>query len=1050
MKPFPEVSVQSIDQREKEILQFWKDNQTFTRSVQDRSQGSLFTFYDGPPFATGLPHYGHILAGTIKDVVLRYKTMKGFYAPRRFGWDCHGLPVENEIEKEYQLSGKHSIEQFGIARFNEACRSIVLRYTGEWQGIVERMGRWVDFGNTYRTMDRSFMESVWWVFKQLYEKGLVYEGLKVMPFSTKLGTPLSNFEASENYREVDDPSVIVAFPSRDEENLFFLAWTTTPWTLPSNLALMVGPRIEYAEVWEKKSDRRFILASERIVACFKDPEEYRILRVFPGYELEGKSYLPLFDFFADRRLQGCFRILLEESVSVEEGTGIVHAAPAFGEVDFYACQKVGIDPVCPVDQNGRFTEEVFPWKGVGIKEAEKEILRSLKEQQLLFHHATCRHRYPFCPRSDTPLIYRTVCTWFVAVEKIKEQILQVNEQIHWVPDHIQYGRFGKWLLGARDWAISRNRYWGTPIPIWRADDGELLVIGSLQELKERSGREMSDLHRHFLDEVEIVHHGKVFRRVPEVFDCWFESGSMPYAQNHYPFENKELFEKNFPAQFIAEGLDQTRGWFYTLTVLSAALFQKPAFQNVIVNGLILAADGAKMSKRLKNYPDPMDVVKQYGADAIRLYMLHSPAVKAEDLAFSKQGVEGVLRQILLPLWNAHLFLMTYARIYSWQPPEDILQEGCRMASQPIDRWILSLLHQLISHVEQGMEEYELAKAVEPLVVFVDQLTNWYIRRSRRRFWSEENRADRTEAFSTLYICLMRFVALAAPLIPFMSEAIYRNLRIPGMEESVHLLHFPSYLAHVRDEGLEAEMEAVQRLVSLGHSLRKEQKVKVRQPLSAAYIVCSDEKICAFLQHQSHLVEEELNVRKLLFSQDESAFVEFKAKPQFKILGKKVGRHMRALQAAIESFGRREVDRLLSGHAVVVEIEGEPIVLTGEDVQIERMVKEGVVAANQGNLTIGLDVQLNEDLWEEGVAREIVNKVNTMRKEAGLAVTDRIRLYIDTSARARKAILRFHAFLSEEVLAKEIGWTPEVHLDCVGEGEWDLNGETARILIHRFS
>lgn len=1040
---FPEIPNQSIDQREKNLLDFWRSQEIFRKSVENCAQGPIFTFYDGPPFATGLPHYGHILAGTIKDVVLRYKSMKGYWAPRRFGWDCHGLPVESEIEKQFSLSGAASIEQFGIARFNEECRSIVLRYTNEWQAVVERMGRWVDFKDTYRTMDRDFMESVWWVFKQLFEKGLVYEGLKVMPFSTKLGTPLSNFEASENYREVDDPSVTVAFQSRDDQQLFFLAWTTTPWTLPSNLALMVGPLIEYVEVLDKSSQHRYILASKQLSGYFKDAETYEVVRNFPGYELEGKRYLPPFDFFIDRSGQGAFRIILEDSVSVEEGTGVVHAAPAFGETDFYACQKAGIEPVCPVDNSGRFTEEVPAFQQMHVKEADREILKQLKECKKIFHLSTCRHRYPFCPRSDTPLIYKTIRTWFVAVEQIKEKILEANTQINWVPPHIQYGRFGKWLAGARDWAISRNRYWGTPIPIWRAEDGELLVVGSLKELEELTGVQPADIHRHFIDQISFEKGGKRFKRIPEVFDCWFESGSMPYAQNHYPFENQLLFEQNFPADFIAEGLDQTRGWFYTLTVLAAALFDKPAFKNVVVNGLILAADGAKMSKRLKNYPDPVEVIHQYGADAIRLYMLHSPAVKADDLAFSKQGVEVVLRQILIPLWNAHLFFMTYARIYHWEPLKGSF-EPPKNVEQPIDHWILSLLHQLIAQVGEGMDRYELAHAVEPIVAFVDQLTNWYIRRSRRRFWNDADTPDRAQAFATLYYVLIEWAQMAAPFVPFISEAIYQNLRTEEMAESVHLTAFPTSRSALRDLKLEAEMEAVQKMVSLGHGLRKEQKLKVRQPLAAAYMVSPDPQILAFLQDQSHLVAEELNVKQVFFSSEENLFVELKAKPQFKILGKKVGRLMREVQAKIEAFGQCELNRLLEGHSVVLEVEETTLILLPEDVHIERIVKEGVIAANEGLMTIALDTKLDAQLVREGLVREIINKVNTMRKEAQFAVTDRILLEIDAGEKVQEAVRQFEKLICDEVLALQL--TVGSSEKTQSGSEWDLNGEIARIAL----
>ncbi|WP_042279999.1 isoleucine--tRNA ligase [Candidatus Protochlamydia sp. R18] len=1034
---FEEVLQESFDEREKKVLKFWQEGQLFERSVENRKGQPLFTFYDGPPFATGLPHYGHILAGTIKDVVLRYKTMKGFCAPRRFGWDCHGLPVENEIEKTFGLSGAKSIEEFGIAKFNEECRNIVLRYTEEWKFTVNRMGRWVDFNQTYRTMDLPFMESVWWVFKQLYDKGLVYEGLKVMPFSAKLGTPLSNFEASENYKEVDDPSLTVAFQSRDNSNTYFLAWTTTPWTLVSNLALMVSPMIEYAEVQDHVSKRNYILATERLKGYYKDSGEYTIVRKFPGSELEGQHYIPLFDYFNDRAHSGAFKIILEDSISVEEGTGIVQTAPAFGEIDFYACQKAGIEPVCPVDNNGQFTDEIPEYKGIFVKEADKDIIKRLKQQAKVIHQGTCHHRYPFCPRSDTPLIYKTVRTWFVAVEKIKDRLLAANSQIHWTPEHIQYGRFGKWLEGARDWAISRNRYWGTPIPLWRAQDGEIHVVGSIEELKQLTGNPLTDLHRHFIDEMSFEKNGKTFKRIPEVFDCWFESGSMPYAQNHYPFENRELFEQNFPADFIAEGLDQTRGWFYTLTVLSAALFDQPAMKNVIVNGLILAENGAKMSKRLKNYPDPAEVIQQYGADAIRLYMLHSPAVKADDLSFSKNGVELVLRQILLPLWNAYTFFLTYARIYNWKPGK--LVQKPELA---IDQWIISLLNKLVHEVEQGMDDYDLSRSVEPFVNFVDQLTNWYIRRSRRRFWDDKESPNRTQAFETLYYVLIELTKISAPYVPFISEAIYQNLRSRDMPESVHLCDFPHYQQLSRHEKLEAEMEAVQVTVSLGHALRKEHKLKVRQPLATAQLASADPKVLDFLKEQQHLISEELNVKEITFSSNEKDFVSLKAKPNFRVLGKKVGKLMKLAQLTIEQFGQKELTELLNHRSVEIILEGHPVLLTSEDVQVERIVREGIIAANQGTITIALNTNLNKELLLEGLAREIVNKVNTMRREANFAVTDRIQLYMQTTTRVIECFDQYKNYICQEVLATDVQFGPYEGTD------WDLNGEPTKIIIKK--
>lgn len=1027
---------ESIPEREERILSFWKRDKIFEKSVEEREGNPPFSFYDGPPFATGLPHYGHLLTGTIKDVVLRFKTMKGFHVPRRFGWDCHGLPVENEIEKAKELSGAGAIEAFGIGAFNEECRKIVLRYTEEWKFTVGKMGRWVSFDRTYHTMDLPFMESVWWVFGQLYEKGLVYEGFKVMPFSARLGTPLSNFEANLNYKEVDDPSLTVEMKLVDEPGVALLVWTTTPWTLPSNLAVMVQGEMEYVKVKELKSGRHLILAAGRLPFYFKNSEEFQIVEKFLGKALEGRRYEPLFPYFAVRAEQKAFRVLLEESIGAEEGTGLVHCAPAFGEVDFYAAAREGIELVNPVDRNGKFTSDVPDFEGLFVKDADKEIIRRLKAEGKVFHHGQIRHRYPFCWRSDTPLIYKAVSTWFVAVEKIKEKIIACNEQIQWIPDNIKHGRFGKWLENARDWAISRNRYWGTPIPIWRSEDGEILVISNIQELEEKTGQKITDLHRHFIDGLEIVQKGKVFRRIPEVFDCWFESGSMPYAQDHYPFENKKVWDARFPADFIAEGIDQTRGWFYTLTVLSAALFNKPAFKNVIVNGIILAEDGQKMSKRLKNYPDPSLIINQYGADSIRLYLLNSPAVSAEDLRFSERGVELVLRQVLIPFWNAFVFLSTYAKIYNWQPERETFSQP----AAEIDRWILSMLQKLAREVSEGVENYQLNRAVDPLVGFIDQLTNWYIRRCRSRFWSEEATQDRREAFETLYTVLVSLTKISAPFVPFISEAIYLQLRSESCALSVHLCDFPPYEQGKRDEQLEKEMGYAQEVVSLGHGLRKEHKIKVRQPLSKAYVISSNPDVLNALSAKRHLIADELNVKEVEFESNEEAFVSIEAKANFRVLGKKVGKLMNAAQAAIQALPQSQLALLLKGGSAEILVEGEKILLTPEDVGTSRKVKEGLVAATAGEVTIALETALNEELLLEGLAREVVNKVNTMRRDEGFLVADRIVIQLKATERLKEAFKLHRDYIMHEVLATH------VHFDCAEGTDWDLNGEMTTIAI----
>ena len=715
---------------EKEILQFWRDEQIFQKSIDQRPEDRPFIFYDGPPFATGLPHYGHLLAGTIKDVIPRYKTMRNFRVERRFGWDTHGLPVEYEVEQDLKLNGAEEIREFGVGKFNEACRSIVLRYTVEWEETVDRMARWVDFENDYKTMDRDFMESVWWVFKQLWDKGLIYEGVKVVPYSWRVATPLSNFEANLNYKDTQDPSVTLRFRMLDAENTYALAWTTTPWTLPSNMALCAGPGLEYVRLLHKETGDRYHLVASRVETYFEEGS-YEIEERMKGTALKGRPYEPLFDFAKKRKpSDNAWKIYNDEYVSDESGTGLVHLA-CFGEDDVRIFNREGIPIFDPVDEEGNFMQNMEFIAGLNVMEANRPISQKLKEKGLMFRQETVEHSYPFCWRTDTPLIYKPISTWFVKVESFRDRMVEHNRKVHWVPGHIRDGRFGKWLENARDWAISRNRFWGTPLPIWKSEDGDTLCFGSVEELENASGTKVPDLHKQHVDQLVIEHQGKTYRRVTEVLDCWFESGSMPYGQQHYPFENKEVFEANFPANFICEGLDQTRGWFYTLVVIAQALFDKPAFHNCVVNGLILAEDGKKMSKRLKNYPDPTQMLDRYGADAIRLYMLNSPAVRGEDLRFSEKGLVETTRTLLLPLWNALAFLTTYARIDGWEPTSENLELP---RNNPLDRWILSKLAGLIDEVRNQMDLYDLNRSVAPFVGFIDLLTNWYIRRSRRRFW----------------------------------------------------------------------------------------------------------------------------------------------------------------------------------------------------------------------------------------------------------------------------------------------------------------------------
>ncbi|NGX56961.1 MAG: Isoleucine--tRNA ligase [Candidatus Anoxychlamydiales bacterium] len=1028
-----EIDKNSFSIREEKVLEFWKKNDIFLKSLENRKNSDFFSFYDGPPFATGLPHYGHLLAGTIKDVIPRYKTMKGYYVPRRFGWDCHGLPVENEIEKGMELSGHEFVSKHGIAKFNEKCEKIVLRYTKEWEKTVNRIGRWVDFKNAYKTMDKDFMESVWYVFKQLYDLGLVYEGFKVMPFSTKLGTPISNFEANLNYQEVNDPSLSVKFKLANENNTYFLAWTTTPWTLISNLALSVKNDIEYVKVKDKKTNDFYILAKNRLDNYFK--EDFEVVDQFLGEKLKGIKYEPLFDYFLDRK-KDAYKVILADFVTTEDGTGIVHTAPAFGEVDFYACKEENIDVVCPVDSFGRFTSEIKEYENKLVKDCDKAIIRRLKEENKVFHHSTIKHRYPFCWRTDTPLIYKAVKTWFVSVEKIKEKVINSNKEINWVPENIKEGRFGKWLENARDWAISRNRFWGTPLPIWKDKNNNIFTFGSIKELEKKTNSKIDNLHRQYIDDLKFTHDGEEYTRVTEVFDCWFESGSMPYAQKHYPFENKKEFENTFPADFIAEGLDQTRGWFYTLNVISSAIFSKPAFKNVIVNGIILAEDGNKMSKRLKNYPDPNKVINQFGADAIRLYMMHSPAVRAEDLKFSEKGVEHTLRQILLPFWNSYVFLATYANIYKW--------EATLINDKPkadIDRWILSKVNKLINDVDIALESYEISKAIDPIVEFIDNLTNWYIRRSRSRFWSDEDSLDRKEAFSTLYYVILNLTKIIAPFTPFISETIYNQLRKDDMPVSVHLCDFPKKDETLRDENLEEKMSYVQRTVSLGHSLRKDFKLKVRQPLLKAYIE-ADKNILSLLEDQKNLIKDELNVKEILLLKDESRFVNIIAKPNFRVLGKKIGKLMPKAQKVINQFNIDQINDLESGKKIIIKIDENEIEITKDDIEVQRIIKEGVAATRDDKIAIALDTNITKELKEEAISRELVNKINLLRKEKGLEVTNRINISLDTTKNVKDAFEKYMDHIKKEILAVD------VKFENNNEDIIDINGESTKIKIEK--
>ncbi|CAM2006124.1 isoleucine--tRNA ligase [Acanthopleuribacter pedis] len=1018
---------------EEAILAFWAAEGIFEKSVANREGAPEYVFYDGPPFATGLPHYGHLLAGTIKDIVPRYWTMQGRRVERRFGWDCHGLPVENEALKDLQekqglsLSGKYDIEQYGVDKFNEYCRSIVLRYTKEWEIVVKRMGRWVDFENNYRTMDPSFMESIWWVFKQLWDKDLVYKGYRVMPFSWKLSTPLSNFEAKMNYKDVQDPAVTVRFRLVDRENTAVLAWTTTPWTLPSNLALAVGPDIQYVEVVDEEDGGHLILAEARLAHYRKvTKKSLEVVKTHEGRDLLGSKYQPLFDFFAEEGDYNAFQIIESGHVTTKDGTGVVHMAPAFGEDDFHACKAAGIRMVDPVDVEGKFTAPVSDFEGMNVKEADRHIIRALKDRGLLFHQGVLNHSYPFCWRTDTPLIYKAIDTWFVKVEAIKDRLLASNAQITWVPEAIGTRRFHNWLNEARDWNISRNRYWGTPLPVWESEDGsDFIAVGSVEELERLTGAQVDDLHSHFIDKLTIEKDGKTYRRIPEVFDCWFESGSMPYAQKHYPFENKEQMEANFPADFIAEGLDQTRGWFYTLTVLSTALFDKPAFKNVVVNGLILAEDGKKLSKSKRNYPDPMLIINNYGADCLRSYLINSPVVRAEPLKFSEKGLTQIYRGVVSPLWNAYSFFVTYANLDDYQPEGDLTG-----SPHELDRWIISRFQSVVADVTRHMENNLLYNVVPELENFVDELTNWYIRRSRRRFWRSDDPTEQRHAFNTLYYILVNYAKALAPLMPFLCEAIYRNLAMGQGPESVHLCDYPVADQSLIDTVNEERMALARRVVEMGRSLRVAHDLKVRQPLAEISVVPPQGE-GAVIDAMAAIIKEELNVRTVNVLEDETTLVHYSARPNLKALGPRLGKSMKVLNPAIRGLEHAAIQGLLDRGSI--ELEGHT--LTVDDFLIDRNTREDRVVATERDLTIALDTHLTESLLLEGEARELVNRIQNLRKEVGLNVEDRIKLAIRGEGVAG-CLAQHAAYIQEETLAvalNEGDATAEAH-------EREINGK----------
>ena len=1024
---------------EEEILAYWEKDGTFKKSLAKNEGKSQYRFYDGPPFATGLPHYGHLLAGIIKDIVPRYQTMRGKYVERRFGWDTHGLPIEALAQEALGVAGAPEIKALGVDKFNEQCRSMVLKYVNEWEKTVTRMGRWVDFKNDYKTMNPEFMETIWWVFKQLWNQGRVYKSHRIMPYSWKLSTPLSNFEAGNNYKDVQDPTVTVRTKAlaatsetmksllAAEKTVYLLVWTTTPWTLPENLMICAGAAIDYVAVRDLTDEAKsvYIMAKARLEHIFKKEGDREIVAEFKGSELKGVEYEPIFPYFADKKAEGAFRVTNDDYVTTDDGVGLVHIAPAYGEDDFRVCKEAGMTAfVDPLDDACAFTDAIPELKGRFCKDCDKDLIKWLKAEGKLVHQATIVHSYPFCDRTDTPLIYRAIDAWYVRVEDLHERLAKNNAPVHWTPDYVGEKRFGNWLEEARDWNISRNRFWGSCIPVWINDEDpeDMICVGSIKELEELSGEKVTDLHKHFVDKIVIKKDGKTYHRTPEVLDCWFESGSMPYAQQHYMgeqgTENGKSIDEFFPADFIAEGLDQTRGWFYTLMVLGTCLFDKSPYKNVIVNGLILAEDGKKMSKRLKNYPDPNLMLNTYGADAIRLYMIYSPVVKAESLKFSENGVKQLMRDLLIPWWNAYSFFVTYANVDGFHDEEVAFPES----ENVLDRWIVSSMETLIAEVTDAMDNYDLQKSVRPFVKFVEDLTNWYIRRSRRRFWKSTNDGDKLSAYRTLRYVLVQLSKVAAPFTPFIAEEIYRNLKGKSDPDSVHLCDFPTANAAARDLDLERRMADVQAAVELGRRLRADNDLKVRQPLSALKLAGGD------VAGLESLIEDELNVKKVEFVADETELCNVSYKANFKTLGKKCGPKMKAVAAAIASMG--EEGRGMREEGWTMEIEG--VAITADDVLVTRSPKEGLVVASEGAVVVGLETALTPELVAEGLAREFVSHVQSMRKEADFEVTQRIALTVETDEEMRSALEVHAQYVKGETLALSLEFAscdaPEVSLN----------------------
>jgi len=1065
--PYPSVPPRAdIPAIEKAILKRWETQQTFAASVdQHRADGDVFVFNDGPPFANGLPHYGHLLTGYVKDVIPRFQTMRGNRVERRFGWDCHGLPAEMETEKEIGVSGRKAITKYGIDAFNNQCRTSVQRYTEEWQDYVTRQARWVDFDNDYKTMDLPYMESVIWAFKQLWDKGLVYETERVLPYSWGAETPLSNFEIrlDDATRPRQDPAVTVGFDlepqAGDPAPLRLLAWTTTPWTLPSNLALAVGPDVEYSIVRLESPTATFgrhhraeandpvhlVIAAAALERYSSELSDGEVVGSLTGQELVGRTYRPILPYFADRA--NAFVVLAGDFIDTADGTGVVHIAPGFGEDDQRICEGTGIELVVPVDDSGNFTDEVVDFAGQNVFDANPLVIRKLKEDGSVLRHETYDHNYPHCWRTDTPIIYRAISSWYVKVTDLSDRLLSANQEINWIPDNVRDGQFGRWLEGARDWSISRNRFWGAPIPVWRSDNPEyprVDVYGSLDELEADFGVRPADLHRPAIDNLVRPNPddptGKsMMRRVPEVLDCWFESGSMPYAQHHYPFENVERFENHNPADFIVEYIAQTRGWFYTMHVLSVALFDRPAFANVICHGVVLDGEGRKLSKRLRNYPDPIEVFETIGSDPLRWYLMSSPILRGLDLRIDQdaQGVKDVVRQVINPIWSAYSFFTLYANADNYQAKFDT------SSTDLLDRYILAKTRALVEETASRLETYDLAGATQTIQGFLDALTNWYIRRSRERFWNTDSQDAQVDAaaLDTLYTVLVTLAKVAAPLLPMITEELWTGLVVPASERpaaedgtasaasSIHLQEWPDANEFPHDPDLVAAMDRLREVASAALSLRDERGLRVRLPLAEVVVAGAGAEA---IEPFASLLADEINVRQVKISSEVSQYGTFRLRPNGRVLGPKLGAEVqKVLREAKEGNWVTNPD----GSVTVAGHE-----LTAEEFDLGLDPLEGVAAAAlPGNdAVVVLDTNVTDELEAEGQARDLVRLIQQLRKDRGLNVTDRIQLQVGLSDTMAERIDSHLDWIGAQVLATSIALDPEV------EGTQKIAGEPVGI------